>query len=253
MPRTMTLPKGIDDNVWSAALDYAQRGAAAIDPTDESIGTRRELLYHRLDLSATTEFKFFSETNDAPLITNLTRGRIAAGRVAILQGFAVDVVIGRDTAGVAGVSEVLGTHEGAAADATDETEAANAYQAIASKIDFLRHGRLNASVGTKKIFEDAFGLTRFPWPGGIDIAGPGYSVAGAYPATNNTKLGVLQANNGIASVMNMFGLCPNYILHDGLQLAARINLPANLSIPAGYKLTAIVGFDAQIFGPSNNT
>lgn len=249
----MTLPKGVDDSVWSAALAYAERGAAAIDPTYEDIVSRRQLLYHRLDLSATNEFKFFDQTTDAPYITNLIKGRLPQGRVAVLQGFFFDVFIGRDVAGTAGVSEILGTHEAGAADAADATEIASAYGAMAAKVDILRHGKIDVKFSTKVLFQDEWGLTRFPFPGGLDVSGPGYSLAGAYPATNNDKLGVLQVNNGLASAGNMFALAPNPIIHENLQVIGRLNLQNAPTIPAGYKLTAVMGFDAQVFGLSNNT
>ena len=249
----MTLPKGVSDRVWNAALAYAAQGAAAIDPTDEDLVSRRQLLYHRVDLTAATEHKFFDNTTDAPYITNLTKGRMPQGRVAVLQGFAFDVFIGRDTAGVAGVSEVLGTQEAAAADTADATEIATAYQAIATKVDVLRHAKLTLQFGTKVLFQDEWGLTRFPFPGGLDVAGPGYSLSGAYPANNNTKVGTLTVNNGLASAGNMFALSPNPIIHENLQVIGRLNNQVALSIPAGYKLTAVMAFDAQIFGEPNNT
>lgn len=249
----MSLPKGVSDAVWNAALAYAAQGAAAIDPTDENIVSRRQLIYHRIDLSATTEFKFFDTTAAAQYITNLEKGRMQQGRVAVLQGFAFDICIGRDIAGTMGVSEVLGTNEAAAADGTDAAEIASAYAAMAAKVDLLRHGKVSLWLGTKVLFEDEWGLSRFCFPGGVDISGPGYSLSGAFPANVNTKVGVLQANNGLASTGNMFALAPNQIIHENLQIKGRLNVQTAPTIPASYKLTAVMAFDAQVFGDANNT
>lgn len=249
----MTLPKGVSDAVWNAALAYASQGAAAIDPTDENIVSRRQLIYHRIDLSATTEFKFFDTTTATQYVTNMEKGRMPQGRVAVLQGFAFDVLIGRDIAGTMGVSEILGTNEAAAADATDAAEIASAYAAAAAKVDILRHGKISLWTGTKVLFEDEWGLSRFCFPGGLDISGPGYSLAGAFPANVNTKVGTLQVNNGLASTGNMFALAPNAIIHENLPLKGRLNVQTAPTLPASYKLTAVMAFDAQVFGDANNT
>lgn len=249
----MTLPKGVSDKVWSTALNYAANGAAALDPSDEDVMNRRQPLFHRVDVSAITEFKFFDLTSAARYVTNLEKGRLPQGRVAILQGFFFDVFIGRDVAGTAGISEILGTNEAAAADAADTTEIASAYAAQAAKVDILRHGVIDVSLGTKKLFDEEWGLTRFPMPGQLDIGGVGYSLSGAFPANVNTKVGCLQVNNGLASSGNMYPLVPNAILHELLQVKGRLYLPAAPTLPAGYKLTAVMGFDAMLFGDPNNT
>jgi hypothetical protein len=246
-------PANITPQVWAAAMQYAQSGAESLDTLDPILTTRNTMIFCRVDLSAAVEFRFFDLVSQSRYASNLERGRLAQGRCAVLDGFCFDVSIGRDVAGTAGPGEVLGTHEAAAADAADATEIASAYAAAAAKVDILRHGCIDLRIGTKQIFVDEFGLTRFPWPGGLNIDGPGPSLLGAYPATNNTKVGGVVVNNGLPSSQNVFPLVPAPIIHEHVQVVGRLYLPANPTIPAGYRLTAIMGFTAQLFGDANNT
>jgi hypothetical protein len=249
---TITAPRGVNEEVFSAALRFAQQGAAAIDPTEDSINSRRTLIYCRRDITAATEFNFFDLVALNRFVSNVERGRVSQGRVAVLSGFAFDVTIGRDAAGTAGPGEVLATHEAAAADGADASAVVDAYAALAAKVDILRHGVVDLWVGTKKILDEEYVLTRFPMPGGLDIGGPGFSLAGAFPANINGKVGALVANNGLPAVSNLFPMTPT-LLMENLQLKGRLYLPAAPTLPAGYRLTATMAIDAQIFGDAANT
>lgn len=242
-------PGSVEPNVWDAFQNFGQNGLASINPLYETVEVRRTCLYCRVDLdSAALEFKFFSTTAKDDWKSNLDKGEINADTVAWLASPMVDVIIGRSVAGVAGLPEIMATTTGAAAAAADYTAVVNYMKAQQARIDFLRHGLLDVTVGNRPIYTGEFGLTRFPWPGGLYFDGAAANQIGTAGAFS-TNVGGLVGNNGLPATSNLFTMQPNVALVNTTKLAGKVRMQTALTIPAGYSLTAMLAFDAVTFAP----
>lgn len=249
MPLSLPKPGTVDAEVWDAFERFGREGLSSLNALAETVEVRRVPLYCRVDLDSTNvEWKVFSNTAKADGASNLEKGGLNDDTVAWLASPMVSCDSGRNVAGTRGVQEIIGTTTGAAAAAADYTAVVNHALAQSARNDFLKFGLLDVNIGSRPIYEAEFGLTRFPFPGGVYADGtPAAQVATA--GAFSTNIGGQLLNNGVPAANNQFTMQPNQPLVPTTKLSAKFRVQTALVIPAGYYLTAYLGFDAVVFRP----